>query len=87
MVLVAAIIMCLVLFGVVSVWVLVAPQNLNADERFFLPAIALTCAVTFFVYRRRRRAKQRRLDRIIIGEPAPPSAWERFLEVMQSKRH
>ena len=77
MVLIAATIMCFVLWGAVIVWVLVAPENLNADQRFLLPAVALTCAVTFFVYRLRRRAKQRRLDRIISGEPVPPSAWER----------
>lgn len=87
MVLIAAIIMCLVLFGAVFVWVLVAPENLNADQRFVPPAVALTCAVASFVYRTRSRARQRRLDRIIIGEPAPPGAWERFLKAVQTKRH
>ena len=72
MVLIAATIMCFVLWGAVIVWVLVAPENLNADQRFLPPAVALTCAVAFFVYRLRRRAKQRRLERIISGEPAPP---------------
>lgn len=73
--------------GAVLVWVLVAPENLNADQRALPSAAALTCAVASFVYRLRRRAKQRRLDRIIIGEPAPPSAWECFLKAMQTKRY
>ena len=87
MALIATIITCLVLWGAVFGWFLVAPENLNADERFLAPTIAVTCAVAFFVYRWRRRAKQRRPDRIISGEPAPPSAWERFLKAMQTKRY
>lgn len=87
MVLIAAIIFCLVLWGAAFVWVLVIPENLNADQRAFIPVVALTCAVAFFVYRWRRRAKQRRLNRIISGEPAPPSAWDRFLKAMQTKRY
>ena len=59
MVLIVAIIFCLVLWGggAAFVWVLVVPENLNADQRAFIPAVALTCAVAFFVYRWRRRAK------------------------------
>lgn len=31
----------------VFVWVLVAPENPNADQRFLPPGVALACAVAF----------------------------------------